>query len=352
MNNNKNKLQPAMIGIFVVLSLALFMVAITLFGGALFFEKENLVIAYFDDSLKGLSVGAPVTFRGVTIGQVKEIKIQIKDNGRQGHEVIIPIIISLNGGKNLVVEGANSNRKQSVNQFLEALCKQGLRAKLKTISLVTGKRYIDLAIYKDSIAVYRHREGKYFELPTLPSNILQAQKFLEKMDLAKLYSKVMGTFTSLDALSTNLSLALTREKSSTLVNNLLKATNSLNTILSQIDNEVGPILGKVDSGIDTITATVGSADRLINTLDSEIKPVASNINTTLQNLDTTLLQANQLLNQAEKTIQPSSPLYHRLNETLRQLEETSGAIKKLSDFISRNPDSLIFGLQQTGEHHE
>ncbi len=65
-----------------------------------------------------------------------------------------------------------------------------------------------------------------------------------------------------------------------------------------------------------------------------------------------LLQANQLLNQAEKTLQPSSPLYHRMNETLHQLTETSKAIQKLSDYLSRNPDSLIFGLQQTGENHE
>lgn len=352
MKNKKKKLQPVIIGVFVVLSLSLFMIAITLFGAALFFEKENLVIAYFDDSLKGLSVGAPVTYRGVTIGQVKEIKIQIKNNGQKGQEVIIPIIIALNGGKNLVVEETDSSREQSVNEFLEALCKRGLRAKLKTISLVTGKRYIDLAIYENSIAVYRHREGKYFELPTLPSDMLQAQKLLEKMDLAELYSKIMGTFTALDTLSTNLSQALTHDKSTALVDNLVKATNSLNTILSQIDNGIGPILKKVDSGIDTINATVNSANRLITTLDNGIKPVTANINTTLQNLDNTLLQANQLLNQAEKTLQPTSPLYHRLNETLLQLEETSGSIKKLSDFIARNPDSLIFGLQQTGEHHE
>ncbi len=342
-----------MIGVFVILSSALFIIAVTLFGAALFFEKENLVIAYFDDSLKGLSVGAPVTYRGVSIGQVKEIKIQVKDNGNNGQEVIIPIIISLNSKQSLIVEGAQSNKDRSLNEFLEVLCQQGLRAKLKTISLVTGKRYIDLAIYENSIAVYRQKKkGKYLELPTLPSELRQAQKVLEQMDLAKLYKKVMGTFTSIDALTTSLSRALPNEKSASLVDDLLLATGSLNTILGKIDNRVGPILGKVDSGIDNINTTVSSADKLIHSLDSELKPVAGNISKTLENLDHTLLQANQLLNQAEQTLQPSSPLYHRLNETLLQLAETSGSIKKLSDFISRNPDSLIFGLQQTGEHHE
>ena len=64
------------------------------------------------------------------------------------------------------------------------------------------------------------------------------------------------------------------------------------------------------------------------------------------------LQANRLLRRAEETLQPTSPLYFRMSETLRQVDETAKSIQKLSDYISRNPDSLIFGLQQTGEDNE
>ncbi len=341
-----------MIGVFVALSFILFMVAITLFGGAKFFEKESLVIAYFDDSLKGLSVGAPVTYRGVTIGQVKEIQIQIIENGQSDHKVIIPIIIALNGGQDLTVIRPEVQSEQDVDDFLASMCKQGLRAKLKTISLVTGKRYIDLAMYKDSVPVYRDNSGKLLEIPTLPSDMLQAQKIIENMDFGKLYNKVLGTFESLDTLSKSLSEALSPAKTKELMDELLQITTSLNSALEQIDSEIGPILGKVDGGIDNIKATVNNADELITTLDKAIQPLKTDFSNTLQNLDNTLLQANQLLNQAEKTIQPSSPLYHRMNETLHQLTETSKAIQKLSDYLSRNPDSLIFGLQQTGENHE
>ncbi len=341
-----------MIGVFVVLSFILFMIGITLFGGAKFFEKESLVIAYFDDSLKGLSVGAPVTYRGVTIGQVKEIQIQIIENGQSDHKVIIPIIIALNGGQDLTVIGPEVQSEQDVDDFLESMCKQGLRAKLKTISLVTGKRYIDLAMYKDSVPVYRDNSGKLLEIPTLPSDMLQAQKIIENMDFGKLYNKVLGTFESLDTLSKSLSEALSPAKTKELMDELLQITTSLNSALEQINSGIGPILGKVDGGIDNIKATVNNADELITTLDKAIQPLKTDFSNTLQNLDNMLLQANQLLNQAEKTLQPSSPLYHRMNETLHQLTETSKAIQKLSDYLSRNPDSLIFGLQQTGENHE
>lgn len=346
------KVEPATIGVFVVLSLILFMTGIFLFGGAKFFEKENLVIAYFDDSLKGLSVGAPVTYRGVSIGQVKEIQLQIIENGSDDHKVIIPILIALNGGQNLVIQGPKIQDELEVDVFLESMCKQGLRAKLKTISLVTGKRYIDLAMYAGSVPVYRDKRGKYLEIPTLPSDMLQAQKIIENMDFEKLYNKVLGTFDALDTLGKSLSSAVTPEKTERLMTDLLRVTTSLNTILEQVDNSVGPILGKLDSGISNINTTVSNADQFISSLDATIQPVAADFSKTLQNLDNTLLQANQLLHQAEQTLQPTSPLYFQMSETLRQLDETAKAIQKLSDYISRNPDSLIFGLQQTGENHE
>jgi len=352
MKKTTKKLEPTLIGIFVVLSLILFMVGISLFGGAKFFEKDSLVIAYFDDSLKGLSVGAPVTYRGVTIGQVKEIQIQIIKNGQSKHKVIIPIIISLNGGQDLIVRSPNVQSEQEVDAFLESMCKQGLRAKLKTISLVTGKRYIDLAMYKDSVPIYRDKTGKFIEIPTLPSDILQAQKVIENMDFAKLYTKIFGTFESLDTLSKSLSDALPPVKTKGLMDELLQITSSLNATLDQIDTSIGPILSKVDSGIDNINGTVSNANGFISTLDKAVQPVITDFGKIIQNFNNTLLQADQLLNQAEKTLQPSSPLYYRINETLHQFAETSKSIQKLSDYISRNPDSLIFGLQQTGESHE
>jgi len=352
MKQHTKKMQPVMIGVFVSLSIFIFMTGIVLFAGSRFFNKDNLVIAYFDDSLKGLSVGAPVTYMGVTVGQVKEIKIQIKERGPREHNVIIPVIIAFDTNPEMVITGAEFNSVQGVDAFIESMIKQGLRAKLKTISLVTGKRYIDLALYNNTIAMYQDQRGKYLEIPTLPSDIHQMQKVLGDMDLGRLYHKVLSTFESLDTLAKSLSQALSHEKTQTLVDDLVAASENLNAILGKIDSGMDPILKKVNRELDDISALTLNANTVITTLDQHIQPVAASFTKTLDNLDNTLLQANQLLNQAEQTLQPSSPLYHRLSETLRQLETTSSSIKQLSDFISRNPDALIFGLQQTGEINE
>jgi paraquat-inducible protein B len=344
------KIQPAIIGIFVVFSLILFMTAIVIFGGNKFLSREHLVITYFEGSLNGLNIGAPVTYRGVTIGQVKEIKIQA--NGQKNRKIIIPVLISLNAGKILLVNSPDTDNEDDINIFMESMCEQGLRAKLKLISLVTGKRYIDLAFYENSVAVYRDKEEKYFEIPTLPSEMHQFSRMMENVNLGELYQKFMYTMDSLEKLTSGLAETLDKEKTQHLIDDLLAATASLNSILSQVDTRVPPILQKMDSGLEQFTTLASHADGVMTSLEKQIKPLATNMSATVVHIETTLQQADALLARAEKTIAPNSPLYYRFTEAMRQLEETARSIEKLSDFIHRNPDTLIFGLQKTGERQQ
>lgn len=347
------KLQPALIGAFVLFSFILFTVAVIIFGGSKFFDKEDTVIAYFDGSLQGLTVGAPVTYRGVAIGRVKDIKIHIKTNVSQQHQIVIPVLISLIPGKSIISDGSNSSDESKRNEFLKAMCKQGLRAKLKLQSLLTGKLYIDLAFYPNTTPVYHNQNETYFELPTLPSEMYQLSQVLEKMDLGELYNKTLSTLNAIESLTTGLAQALQSEKTEDMVSKLDTTTTSLNSILSQIDTRISPLLQNMDSSFIQINKLAIHADKTVTSFDAKMSPVMDNMITILSSLETTLQHADQLLAQAEKTIQPSSPLYFRLTEAMSELEKTAGAIRNLSTFLHRNPEALIYGLQKTGnDTHE
>ena len=69
------KVNKTAIGVFVVGALILLMVAIVVFGSGNLFKQTNKFVLYFDGSVKGLSIGAPVVFRGVSIGTVKDISL-------------------------------------------------------------------------------------------------------------------------------------------------------------------------------------------------------------------------------------------------------------------------------------
>jgi len=338
-----------MIGIFVVLSIFLLMTAIVIFGGNRFFEKDNYVITYFEGSLQGLSIGAPVTYRGVTVGQVKDIKIHIQPDGEANQKLVIPVLIALHAGQTLIIDNPHQNLTHGIDPFLKSMCEEGLRAKLKLVSLVTGKRYIDLAFYENTTPEYRDTMGEYFEIPTLPSEMEQFNKMMNTIDLGELYQKVMRTFSSLEELTGGLAKTLNHDKTQHLVDELLVATVNLNQILQQVDTSLPPILHKIDTGLDSINGLTSNADKAVNSLNTQLPLIMDTMESTLGSIDTAVHQANALLIQAETILKPSSPLYYKLTTTIEQLEDTAISIEKLSDYIHRNPNTLIFGLQESGE---
>ena len=71
------KPNPALLGAFVVGAVILAVVGLVIFGGGKFFRSTQSWVAYFDESIKGLAVGAPVTFRGVKVGAVTDVKVVV-----------------------------------------------------------------------------------------------------------------------------------------------------------------------------------------------------------------------------------------------------------------------------------
>ena len=68
-----SKVSPTVIGAFVVGALVLLVAGVLLFGGGKFFQEKLPFVLFFDGSVEGLNVGAPVVFRGVQVGQVTEV---------------------------------------------------------------------------------------------------------------------------------------------------------------------------------------------------------------------------------------------------------------------------------------
>src|SRR5262245_41369799 len=87
-----SKINPTTMGAFVVGAIVLVIAGGLLFGGGKFFQEKLPYVLFFDSSVEGLNVGAPVVFRGVQIGQVKEISA-IADP--QTYDVRIRVIVEL-----------------------------------------------------------------------------------------------------------------------------------------------------------------------------------------------------------------------------------------------------------------
>jgi paraquat-inducible protein B len=128
-------------------------------------------VLYFDNSVRGLSPGAPVEFRGVRVGTVKSIQPEI-DLGKGTVRISVRIALQperFSGDAQII----GNLQEQQKYVLLAALVERGLRAQLETASLITGQQFVSLEFFPDEPKKTLGREGKVPEIPTVPSRLDQ-----------------------------------------------------------------------------------------------------------------------------------------------------------------------------------
>src|SRR5918993_1409003 len=178
------KISPTLIGGFVVGALVLLVIAVIAFGSGQLFRKTREFVLYFDSSVNGLRIGAPVKVRGVEIGAVKDIRFQLAEDTQINK---IPVIVEIDLDK-LTSRGAKAVAAEDVKSFRQVIAERGLRGQLMTESLVTGLLYVGLDFLPGSpihLVQKPDHDHKYPEIPTVPTYLEQAQDTATKI-LAKL----------------------------------------------------------------------------------------------------------------------------------------------------------------------
>lgn len=170
------KANKTIIGAFVVGAVALLVLGILTFGSGLFLKRTSKYVLFFDGSVKGLSVGAPVIFRGVNVGTVRDVSLVYDENTGA---VLIPVIIEVDLSR---VKGAPQRWGYSDYRLLIG---RGLQARLEIQSFFTGQLMIAFDFYPDKPSKLRGIMKEYPELPTLPISP-DISKILEEIPLKEI----------------------------------------------------------------------------------------------------------------------------------------------------------------------
>ena len=119
------RMSPAVIGAFVLGAVALIVIAIVVFGSGRLFRQTRNFVLYFDNSVNGLRIGAPVKIKGVEIGSVKDIRILV-GQGTAGDKIPVVIEIDL---KKLTRRGAAVAAETTVDPeaMQQAIVDRGIR---------------------------------------------------------------------------------------------------------------------------------------------------------------------------------------------------------------------------------
>ena len=237
-----------LIGLFSIIGVSIFIGIVLIFVGDKVFNRNNtMLVMYFEESIKGLTIGSSVSFKGVEIGKVSKIDLMtdIKDM-----DFGITVFVKLNEEQNFRVGDFREIRNKDA--FLEKLIEKGLRARLTTQSYLTGQLMIELEMLPNSKAILKnyHYSKNTIEIPTVLSPMGELSKGLQDIPIKETVIKFNNL---LDVINTELPVILTQTAG---------FTKSLNQTFS--DN-----IGGTPTTINNINKTlsdIGEAARSIKNL--------------------------------------------------------------------------------------
>jgi len=318
----RKKLSPTLIGGFVIGAITLLVVGLMLFGSGPLFRTTHEFVIFFDSSVSGLRSGAPVKFRGVEVGAVKSVLLDLPHLPADYEIGAVPVIVELYEDE-IRHRGGRANLDDPGE--IERLIDLGLRAQLQSESMVTGRQYIALDVHPGSPVVYFDLPNSpYKEIPSLPTPFAALQQ-----QLTRFVNELSEVDVDSIAESINGTLAGVRN----LVNSpaILHAVASLDTTLQSIDGAVREMKQLAqDIQEDVIPMTAG--------LDSAATRALDQVGATMAAI--------------RLQLEPGSPLTYELQSALRELAETSRALTEFVDYLERNPGALLRGREVSEKENE
>lgn len=321
------KAGKAVIGAFVLGALALAVAGVVLFGSGKFFTPQKKYVMYFDGSVKGLSVGAPVVFRGVKIGSVVDIVLQ----GDMEEMIFrVPVVAEVDLSRFQITNGVPDSA-----DYHQALIDRGLRAQLQAQSLVTGQLMIYFDFYPERPARLMPDNTGYDQVPTIPSTADELAQKLEELPLQELLERTNGLVGGLERLVNSADI---QDAPRRLNLTIAEAQN----LLQKIGREVEQVSSDARETIDAATATIRHADRVLEFKEGAPAELVQSLNRTLEEVRVSLDKFDQTLDVVAKTASDERSLYP-LRAALKDLGEASRAIGALADYLDRHPEALLRG---------
>ncbi len=329
------RVNPTLVGGFVLAAFLLVIAFLLILGGGDWFEKKSRFVIYFSDSIKGLTVGSPVTFKGVVVGRVANLKVRyIKETG----ETEIPVLIDIEPNKVVT-----PNNEEEATRLLHKMIEQGLRAQMNPESLITNQQVVQLDFFPGTPVRLLNSTLPYPQIPSLPSSFdqlqvavgmaaqslpdLAASATLALNQISNLLTpanqeKVSHILTNVDSLTTDLA-AHGADLGKTLVS-LQQASEQLNKLLKSLDTAFADNRKPLGDAVADLTQTMKSVKQLTDTLNAMLAENRGGINDF----------ANGSLYDLAGLIADSRQLVRRANDTLDQLD--------------RDPAKFLFGNNNQG----
>jgi paraquat-inducible protein B len=259
-------------------------------------------VLYFNESMRGLSVGAPVTVLGLPAGEVTDVGIDIEPKtlrlrGRVELVFFPERLVARLSQKQTAVGESIERSLQQRHAFVQRMVEQrAMRAQLRSGNLITGQLYIAFDSFPNAPKAKVNWKQEPTELPVVPSTVQDIE------------DKLTGIVAKLDKLP-----------------------------LEAIGDDLRKALVSLDQ-------TLKDASKAVNRIDADVTP---GLKTTLDDLQGTIGTVDRVLKNTDATlVSKDAPAQQELRDTLQEITRAARSLRILADYLERHPESLIRGKEQ------
>jgi len=321
-----------MIGIFVLGAITLLVIAIVVLGYGKFFRKTFKAVCFFEGSVGGLDVGAPVVFNGVRMGEVTDVVLRYDERDLTA---TIPVYIEIDPQRVKTV----GPRPTSFEENLKLLIDHGLRARLELESIVTGKLQVSLSFYPDRPIRLIGADQKYPEIPTIPTTVQEITKRIEQLPLEQIVRDIGSAVAGIDRFVNSPEITKT-------IQSVSQAAEEARGLIQNLKSQTATLTSSIDGTVKDIQKLAQDIDRQVEPLGPSIQKTLSSIEKTSDEAGITLRQAQQTLAVLEGDIGEDSELMYELKKAVKEVGTAGKAIQSLAKALEQQPESLLFGRKK------
>ncbi len=278
---------------------------------------------YFDDTVRGLSIGAPVEYRGLRVGTVIDIAV----DGTDGMGPLwTPVTIAIEPerlpmheqDRDLVGKMGSEEKLKRVRDLVERTVELGLRARLETGNLLTGQLLVGLDYADDPEPAEVIYEGKYPQLPTLPSTF-------------------RGMTQSLSRILTKLE-RLPLEEIGRNLNQTIAGANSLVN-----DKNLKNAVAQTDEAMKRLNQTLGVFAKRSGPLMQSIEDASVDVKDLIAATKLAVVRAETTLEIINESVSENGPMGREVMRALQELSAAARSIRGMADYLERHPEALLKG---------
>ncbi|TQV86149.1 MCE family protein [Exilibacterium tricleocarpae] len=310
------------IGLFAIGAILVLTAGLLVFGSGDWFQPEQKVEMAFEGNVKGLAIGSYITFRGVRIGEVRTMNLELDESETRIVVRVTGIIVPQGDDPDPITQGEHL-------ALIQNLVAQGVAAQLVAENMVTGRLQVQLEFFEDLEKFSLPSKYNYPVIPTVPS------------DYEIVADVVQDLVDDFKAIAQGLNNILGSEESQATAQQLRAAITHLNSILSVLDNDKETLSTELMAATQSVRQMADS----INEAAVTARPALKSASASLALLDTTLQGAMSTLKTYQQAIQPGSELSVALIQTLGAFERSADQVRQLAETLQRNPESLLMGKQ-------